>query len=53
MRSLKNSFLHELQHARDYLDGIDLYKDEMEERAQRAEKQVTVDMAISLWNLED
>jgi hypothetical protein len=34
---LARSWRHELQHARDVLDGIDLPREEMEVRARRAE----------------
>lgn len=37
---LGRTWRHELQHARDLLDGIDLPREEMERRARRAEKGV-------------
>jgi hypothetical protein len=36
--TLIRSFLHELQHAADYLVGLDLGIEEMERRARRAER---------------
>jgi hypothetical protein len=35
---IARTFLHELQHARDILDGVDLPREDMERRARRAEK---------------
>jgi len=35
---LKSVWRHELQHARDLLDGVDLPREEMELRARRAER---------------
>jgi hypothetical protein len=53
VESLARSFLHELQHANDYLDNRDDGKEEKENRALKAERSLSIAMIESLWELHN
>ena len=47
--TLVNAFLHELQHARDVLDGLELSEDEMEQRARILEASTNTSAAMAAY----